>query len=66
MTEFFRGDINKGETMTMAPLVVKDQVLVGNSGGEYGVRGWIQALDINTGETVWKAYSTGPDAEVPA
>lgn len=34
------GDIGKGETMTMAPLVVKDLVLVGNSGGEFGVRGW--------------------------
>ena len=35
------GDINKGETMTMAPLVVKGKVLVGNSGGEFGVRGWL-------------------------
>jgi lanthanide-dependent methanol dehydrogenase len=33
------GDINRGESMTMAPLVVKDKVLVGNSGGEFGVRG---------------------------
>ena len=44
------GDINLGETMTMAPLVVKDKVLVGNSGGEYGVRGWLQALDVNSGK----------------
>lgn len=58
------GDINKGETMTMAPLVVKGKVIVGNSGGEYGVRGWVAALDATTGTTVWKAYSTGPDAEV--
>jgi PQQ-dependent dehydrogenase (methanol/ethanol family) len=58
------GDINKGETMTMAPLVVKGKVLVGNSGGEFGVRGWIQALDAGDGHSVWKAYSTGPDAEV--
>ena len=35
------GDINRGETMTMAPLVVKGKVLVGNSGGEFGVRGWL-------------------------
>ena len=56
--------INKGETLTMAPLVVKDRVLVGNSGGEYGVRGWIQALDANSGKVVWKAYNTGPDKEV--
>jgi lanthanide-dependent methanol dehydrogenase len=58
------GDINKGETMTMAPLVVKDKVLVGNSGGEMGVRGWLTALDVNTGNIVWRAYSTGPDADV--
>ena len=53
------GDINMGETMTMAPLVAKDKVVVGISGGEYGVRGWIQALDANSGKSVWKAYSTG-------
>jgi PQQ-dependent dehydrogenase (methanol/ethanol family) len=39
-------------------------VLVGNSGGEMGVRGWIAALDAATGAVLWKAYSTGPDAEV--
>ena len=39
------GDINQGESMTMAPLVVKGKVLVGNSGGEFGVRGWLTALD---------------------
>ena len=55
------GDINKGETMTMAPLVVKDKVLVGNSGGEMGVRGWLAALDAASGKMVWRAYSTGPD-----
>ena len=58
------GDINKGETVTMAPLVVKDKVLVGNSGGEFGVRGWITALDANSGKIVWKAFNTGPDSEV--
>jgi PQQ-dependent dehydrogenase (methanol/ethanol family) len=58
------GEINKGETMTMAPAVVKDKVIVGISGGEYGVRGWIEALDAATGKSVWKAYSTGPDQDV--
>lgn len=58
------GDINRGETMTMAPLVVKDKVLVGNSGGEFGVRGWLTALDTATGKVVWRAYSTGPDKDV--
>jgi PQQ-dependent dehydrogenase (methanol/ethanol family) len=58
------GDINRGETMTMAPLVVRDKVLVGNSGGELGVRGWLTALDAATGRTVWRAWSTGPDKDV--
>ncbi|NEU14531.1 methanol/ethanol family PQQ-dependent dehydrogenase [Methylobacterium sp. BTF04] len=58
------GDINKGETMTMAPLVAGDKVIVGNSGGELGVRGWSSALDLKTGKLVWRAYTTGPDADV--
>lgn len=58
------GDINLGETMTMAPLVVKNIVLVGNSGGEFGVRGWLTALDAQTGKQLWQAYSTGPDKDV--
>lgn len=58
------GEINRGETMTMAPLVVKGKVLVGNSGGEFGVRGWLAALDINSGKVAWRAYSTGPDKDV--
>lgn len=57
-------DINKGETITMAPLVVKDKVLIGNSGGEYGVRGWLIALNTRSGDIAWKAYSTGPDSDV--
>ena len=58
------GDINRGESMTMAPLVVKGKVLVGNSGGEFGVRGWLTALDAKTGSIAWRAYSTGPDKDV--
>ena len=58
------GDINKGETMTMAPIVARDKVLVGNSGGEFGVRGWIVALNAADGTLAWRAYSTGPDRDV--
>jgi lanthanide-dependent methanol dehydrogenase len=58
------GDIRKGESMTMAPFVVNGKVLVGNSGGEFGVRGWLTALDAATGKQLWRAYSTGPDADV--
>lgn len=58
------GDINLGETITMAPLAIKGKVLAGNSGGELGVRGWLTAVDQNTGNIVWRAHSTGPDSEV--
>ena len=54
------GDINKGETMTMAPLVVKGKVLVGNRGGEFGVRGWLKALDVNNGKVLWTATAPAP------
>jgi len=57
-------DIGRGESITMAPLVVKNKVLVGNSGGEFGVRGWLTALDSESGKIVWKAYSTGLDKDV--
>ncbi|HEX5084641.1 MAG TPA: methanol/ethanol family PQQ-dependent dehydrogenase [Blastocatellia bacterium] len=57
------GEINKGETMTMAPLVAGNKVIVGNSGGEFGVRGWVTALDAGSGQIAWRAYSTGPDAD---
>jgi PQQ-dependent dehydrogenase (methanol/ethanol family) len=50
--------------MTMAPLIVRDKVLVGNSGGEMGVRGWLTALALKTGRVVWRAWSTGPDRDV--
>ncbi|VTU39330.1 Methanol dehydrogenase [cytochrome c] subunit 1 precursor [Variovorax sp. PBL-H6] len=66
-TELWRaklGDIRVGESMTMAPLVVKNKVLVGNSGGEFGVRGWLTALDAATGKIAWRAWSTGPDSDV--
>ncbi|MFL5524455.1 MAG: methanol/ethanol family PQQ-dependent dehydrogenase [Gemmatimonadaceae bacterium] len=58
------GEINLGESMTMAPLIVKNKVIVGNSGGEFGIRGWLTALDLGTGKLVWRAYHTGPDADV--
>ena len=58
------GNINVGETMTMAPLVVNGRVFVGNSGGELGVRGWITALDLKDGKVVWQAYNSGPDKDV--
>jgi alcohol dehydrogenase (cytochrome c) len=58
------GDINLGETTTMAPLIVGDKVITGISGAELGVRGRLAALDLATGKLVWKAYSTGSDKDV--
>jgi PQQ-dependent dehydrogenase (methanol/ethanol family) len=58
------GDIDRGETITMAPIVVKGKVLVGNSGGEMGVRGWLTAVDAESGKVAWRAWATGPDKDV--
>jgi PQQ-dependent dehydrogenase (methanol/ethanol family) len=57
-------DPAKGETMTGAGLVVNDKYLVGVSGGEFGVRGWVAAYNIRDGSAVWKAYSMGPDEDL--
>src|SRR5258708_10209077 len=57
-------DYKTGSTMTNAPIVIKDLVIAGISGGEFGVRGRVTAYDVNTGKEVWRAYSTGGGAEV--
>ena len=53
-----------GETLTGAPIIAGNNVIVGNAGGEMGVRGWVQALNVTNGVVLWKAYNTGPDADV--
>lgn len=58
------GDPKKGETMTAAPMVVKDKVLVGISGGEFGVPGRLTAYNLKDGSVAWKAYSVGPDDQI--
>ena len=58
------GDPKIGETNTNAPIVVGDKVYTGISGGEFGVRGFLAAYNINDGSLVWKGYSTGPDEEM--
>jgi len=52
-----------GATNTGNANVFKDKIIVGISGGEFGVRGYVQAYDMK-GKTLYKAYSTGPDAEM--
>ncbi|MCD2450855.1 methanol/ethanol family PQQ-dependent dehydrogenase [Methylicorpusculum oleiharenae] len=57
------GDPKLGMTNTQAPIVVKDKVITGISGGEFGVRGFLAAYNVNTGELEWKGYSMGPDSD---
>jgi len=57
-------DPKLGQTLTSAPLVVKNVVLVGVSGGEFGVRGYLSAFDVKTGKLLWRAYSEGPDKDL--
>ena len=55
------GDTSRAETGTNAPLVVKDKVISGVSGGEFGVQGYVVAYNLADGSEAWRAYSTGPD-----
>ncbi|WP_409998412.1 MULTISPECIES: methanol/ethanol family PQQ-dependent dehydrogenase [unclassified Bradyrhizobium] len=57
-------DIKVGSTLTIAPYVVKDTVLVGSSGAELGVRGYLTAYDVHDGAQKWRAYATGPDKDL--
>jgi alcohol dehydrogenase (cytochrome c) len=53
--------VDTGYSITMAPLVVKDKVLVGVGGGERGIRGFLAAFDVRTGKEVWRRYTVpGP------
>ena len=53
-----------GETLTLAPLVVRDVAIVGAAGGEYGIRGFIDGTDLNTGQQAWRTF-TIPGAGEP-
>ncbi len=57
-------DPSKGATGTEAPMVIKDKVYVGVSGGEFGVRGWLAAYSASDGKQVWRAWSEGPDKDL--
>lgn len=58
------GDLTNAESLTVAPLVVKDKVVVGISGAEYGIRGFIDAYYAETGEQAWRFY-TVPSKDEP-
>ena len=55
------GDPKRGETNTATVMPVNDKVIVGISGGEFGVLGHVTAYDMNTGKQVWRGHSAGPD-----
>ena len=57
------GDPSKGQTGTSAPFVIKDKVLIGVSGGEFGVRAWVSAYNMKDGSLAWRGYSEGPDTD---
>jgi PQQ-dependent dehydrogenase (methanol/ethanol family) len=57
------GDPSQGSTGTSAPMVVKDKVYIGISGGEFGVRGSLTAYNLADGKLAWRGYSMGPDAD---
>lgn len=57
-------DIAMGSTLTVAPFVVKDKVIVGSSGAELGVRGYATAYNIKDGKQAWRVYATGPDEDI--
>ncbi|MFI3157463.1 MAG: methanol/ethanol family PQQ-dependent dehydrogenase [Methylococcaceae bacterium] len=57
-------DIAMGSTLTVAPFVAKDKVIVGSSGAELGVRGYATAYNIKDGKQAWRVYATGPDADI--
>ena len=59
-------DMAQGETTPMAPLVIKDRVIVGASGGEFGIYGWLKGLDAKTGAIVWTGHNLGPDSDMLA
>ncbi len=58
------GDPAVGETNTATVLPVKDKIIVGNAGSDFGVRGHVTAYDMKTGRRLWRAYSNGPDADM--
>ncbi|MEV8045363.1 PQQ-dependent dehydrogenase, methanol/ethanol family [Streptomyces griseoluteus] len=57
------GDVRAGESATVAPLIVKNMVIVGSSGGEFGVRGHLDAFDLETGEHQWRCYTVPKPGE---
>jgi len=60
------GDMSQGETTPMAPFVAGNRVIVGPSGGEFGIWGWVKGLDLASGKILWTAHNMGPDSSMLA
>ncbi len=58
------GDPKKGETHTGFVIIIKDKVIMGTSGAEFGVRCHVTAYNLKDGKRAWRAYSMGPDADI--
>src|SRR5262249_54072677 len=57
------GDYKKGYSGTVAPLAVKDKVLVGTAGAEFGIRGFVDAYDAATGKRAWRFHTVAAKGE---
>lgn len=51
------GDYTYAETFTVMPMALQNKIIIGTAGAEYGVRGWIKAINADTGELVWQTYT---------
>jgi len=58
-------DPANAETLTVAPLIIRDQAVVGIAGAEYGIRGFLEATDLNTGKSKWRTYTAGGNDRDP-
>jgi PQQ-dependent dehydrogenase (methanol/ethanol family) len=58
-------DQSKAYTITGAPRVIKDLVIIGNGGAEFGVRGYVSAYDVDTGKMAWRFYTVPGDPSQP-
>ncbi len=56
-------DYTQGSSLTSPPLIVKDTVVTGFGGGEYGARGYISAYDLETGKALWKTWTVPGEGE---
>ena len=57
-------EIDQGGSLLAAPMAAGDRVFIGSNGGDFGVRGWVAALDASSGRVLWRRDNAGPDVDV--